>query len=424
MHRKYLLRPISHGLDMSIPSMHQNLGYADWPAQNFKIDQKSAQKRWGYVEDRNLGESVEVQAIIYLKLSTGTNYTVYLTNTDAIKRQSGGTWSYITHTYTTGTVWDIGGAVVTGSSTAWATGSNNPEANDYFIVDDDLTSDSEPDANWAKVSSVGNDTTLNLVDSYSGATSSGNYTVRRVYAVPSGERWWWATLNNRLYFGNGADHVQVWTGAGAATDLDVTEATQARYGIEYANRLVIADYDSTRKPYSVKWSKEGDPSDWTDNTAGENDLLQSDNFITGLGKVGSSLIVYSTDSYIIGNRTGEPYAPIEFQEYKRGRGCIAPYSIVEVMGTNVLLGRDDFYIVQGKELISIGENIRSKFFSIINMKDATKTFGYNNLLQHEVRWFATSEDNNRYCFVWNYQNMEWYYYNYSDNMSCGGIGEI
>ena len=425
---KYLLRPISHGLDMSIPSLHQDLGYADWPAQNFKISQRSVKKRCGYLEDRDLGEGIEVQDIIYYKKSDGTSYTLYLTPTDIMKRESAGTWSYITlqHAVGAGTVSGIVVDTVTGDTTDWvdATDLTAPETGDYFIMDTDHGSADEPDANWAEIESITNDTTLVLYDAYTGATASGDYTIRKQYAVPSGERWSWATVNDYVYFGNGANYVQVYTGSGTATNLDTTYAVNARYLIEYANRLVLADYGSTREANSVRWSKEGDPSNWTDSTAGSNTFLQSDDYITGLGKVGASLVVYQRENLIFGQRTGTATAPISFGRTRGGIGCIAPYSIVDVRGTNAFFGRKDVYIIDGESPYSIGEKIRDKLFSVATSTELEKAFGYNNTLQNEVRWFVTDASDNRLCFVWNYQLNEWYYYNYSDTISSGGRGAI
>jgi len=186
----------------------------------------------------------------------------------------------------------------------------------------------------------------------------------------------------------------------------------------------LADYGSTREANSVKWSKEGDPSDWTDSTAGSNTFLQSDDYITGLGKVGASLVVYQRENLIFGQRTGIATAPISFGRTRGGIGCIAPYSIVDVRGTNAFFGRKDVYIIDGESPYSIGEKIRDKLFSVATSTELEKAFGYNNTLQNEVRWFVTDASDNRLCFVWNYQLNEWYYYNYSDTISSGGRGAI
>jgi hypothetical protein len=413
---------------MSAPSLNQDLGHADWPAQNFKISQKSVKKRYGYLEDRDL--EVEVQDIVYYKQSDGDIYTLYLTPKDIMKRETaaGGTWRYITKEHIEATIDSISGDTVTGSGTDWDDGSDltAPAAGDYFAIDTDIDADSEPDVHWSEIKSITNDTTLVLVDAYLGAGSSGAYTIRKQYAVPDGERWSWAAVNDYMYFANGGDYVQVYTaaGAGKCTDLDTTNAVQARYVIEYANRLILADYGATREATSVKWSKEGDPSDWTDSTAGSNTFLQSDEYITGLGKVGGSLVVYQRDSLTFGQRTGIATAPIKFGNTKPGVGCIAPYSIVDVRGSNVFFGRDDVYILDGESPYPVGGKIRDKLFSVATPPELEKAFGYNNTLQSEIRWFVTDKDNRRLCFVWNYKLNEWYYFNYAHAMSSGGKGGV
>ena len=406
--------------------MNQDLGHADWPAQNFKISQRSVQKRYGYGEDRDLGAGVEIQDIVYYKKSDGTECTIYLTPNAIMKRESAGTWSYINLEHTAESITSIAVDVVTGNSTDWvdATDLTAPEAGDFFIIDADWDSTAEPDANWGEIEAVDSDTQITLVDAYTGATSSGAYTIRKQYDVPDGERWSWARVNDYLYFANGNDYIQVYTGSGNCTNLDTTSAVKARYIIEYANRLVQADYGSTREPNSVWWSKEGDPSDWTDDTAGTSTFMQSDDYITGLGKVGSSLVVYQRESMIFGQRTGISTAPISFGRVKRGVGCIAPYSIVEVRGSNAFIGHDDIYIIDGESPYPIGEKIRDKLFSVATVAEIEKAFGYNNTVQNEVRWFVTDTDNNRLCFVWNYKMNEWYYFNYDVAMSSGGRGEI
>lgn len=424
MNRKYLIRPASHGLDMSAPSLNQDLGHADWPAQNFKISQSSVKKRYGYIEDRDLG--VEVQDIVYYKQSDGDIYTIYLTPKDIMKRESSGTWSYITIEHTGGTVASITVDAVEGTTTDWVdTGDlTAPAVGDYFCMDADITAASEPNAEWAKIETITDDDSIVLLDAYTGATSSGNYTIRKQYSVPDGERWSWAVVNDKVYFANGGDYIQVYDASGMCTNLNTTSAVQARYIIEYANRLVQADYGSTREATSVWWSKEGDPSDWTDDTAGFTTFLQSDEYITGLGKVGSSLVVYMRDSLIFGQRTGIATAPISFPRTKRGVGCIAPYSIVDVRGTNAFLGRDDVYIIDGESPIPVGGKIRDKLFSVATPPELEKAFGYNNTLQSEVRWFVTDTNNQRLCFVWNYKLNEWYYFNYAHAFSSGGKGGV
>jgi len=424
MHRKAVFRPLEHALEVDSPSLHQNLGYAAWPAQNFKILQRSLQKRYGYSEVRDLGE--EIQAIIFYTSTAGANSTVYLTPTNACEYESSGTFSYITKKYSTGTVSGITNDAVTGASTPDWVSTDGPAKGDFFIMDDDLTAASEVDQHWQEIETVTNDTSIVLYDHYRGATSSGDYTIRQVYTVPTNERWSWCTFDDKLVITNGNCYPQYWTGSDEFVNCNTTLATRARYCIEYADRLLLADMyvSGSRAPWTVMWSKNGNLTDWDDSTAGSADLGDTEDIITGLGKVGGDLIVYKTDSIVVGNRTGVSTAPIIFPRYQPGIGCPAPYSIVPAMGTNFFIGRDDFYLMMGTQPYPIGEKIRYKFFDIVNPTELKRAYGYANTLQNEIRWLVTDEDNNRRCFIYDYKRKEWGHYRYADNMSCGGRGTV
>ena len=431
MYKKYLFRPLRHNLDIGSPSLNQPFSHASWPTQNVEIWQNSINKRPGYVADVNLGEGVDIQQIIYYQNSAGSKATVFLTDTNACVRETSSTFSYITEEYTAGTADVTDGSLddVVGSGTNWDA---DIAAGDYFIMDTDWSSSTdEDDADWVKIESITDDTNLVLSGAYIGATvTSGNYTVRKVYTVPVGERWTWCMVNDDLVFTNGNTNAQYWnhTANTMAQDVDSTYSTRARYCIEYANRLVEADLyvSGTRQAYTVSWSKEGLITDHVDSTAGTKDMDDSEDFITGLGKVGASLVIYKSDSLVFGNRTGSSTAPIAFPDHKKGVGCVAPYSIVHARGTNVFIGRDDFYVIAGQGAVPAkgSEQIRDKFFELINETEITKVFGYNNVLRNQVRWFATDINNVRRCFVWDYKRNEWGHFIYYHDFSSGGRGEV
>ncbi|GAF99452.1 unnamed protein product, partial [marine sediment metagenome] len=276
-------------------------GYAAWPAQNFKILQRSLQKRYGYAGFRDIGE--EVQAIIYYTSITGANSTVYLGRTNACKYESGGTFSYVTKKYSTGTISSItDDAVEGGSSPDWDS-TDGPAQGDYFIVNADLTAASEIDEHWQEIETITDDDSIILYDHYRGASSSGAYTIRQVYTVPENERWSWCIFDDNLVIVNGDCYPQYWIGSGNFINCNTTLATKARYCIEYADRLFLADMyiGGNRAPFTVMWSKNSDLTDWDDSTAGSADLEDTEDIITGLGKVGADLIVYKTDSIVVGN---------------------------------------------------------------------------------------------------------------------------
>jgi len=400
------------------------------------VDQHSLRKRPGYdTADRNLGSFRTVYVIAIFQKSNGDRWTVYLTDTDLIAKETATdkTWSYKTRTYTTGLITDITGAVVTGDADCvFATAKTNGliAEGDYFILDDDHTSDTEEDPQWETISSIDSETKITLSTNYGGITGifdpDKSYKIRHLYSVPTNERWSWAVVGDKFCFTNGDVNVQYWGGSGYATNLNTTVAVKARYCIEYANRLFIADYDSTRNPYGIAWSKEGDPTDWTDSTAGASDLLETEDYITGLGKVGGNLLVFKRDNIYIFSRTGSATSPISSDPTSRirGIGCVAPYSIVEVRGTSAFLGRDDFYVFNGDTPEGIGRDLaRYDFFNQVSESELENVWGFVNVATTEVVWMANTSAGLR-GFAWNYINREWTVYAFADTITGAGRGAI
>jgi hypothetical protein len=254
---------------------------------------------------------------------------------------------------------DATNSVVT-AKTGTTFSTDGVEAGDYFVLDATDLADvnKEVDTSWMAIKTVDSETQLTLVGNYAtNGTTSADFDpdesalIRKTFKVPANERYAWAIVGDKFCFTSGGDDVKYWDGGAAtyAVDLEtaLTVARQARYCIEYANRLIIADYGTTRDPLGLAWSKEGDPTNWTHASAGAMAFLQSSDFITGLGKVGTSLFVYKQDSYHVGNRTYVSTGPLEFPVHKMGIGLFAPYSLVHFMGTNAFLGKDNFYAIIG-----------------------------------------------------------------------------
>jgi hypothetical protein len=321
---RYSITPIALGINTSSPELFTNQVYSP-RVVNGRIDQNSFIKRWGYLLDRTLPGPV--YDIVLFPLPDGTRYTLYITDTDLLKRETAGTYTSL---------------------------------------------------------------------------GAGAYT------VPTDERWSWSIVGDKFCFTNGDVDMQYWDGTGSAADLDGTNVKKARYCIEYANRLYVADLDisGARSPLTIKWSKEGDPTNWIDSTSGENDFLETDDIITGLGRVGTYLVVYKRDSIIIGSRSGNPIAPVSFQSPRRGVGLVAPWSLVDFMGTNAWLGRDDFYTMNGDYPTSIGGPIRDKFLQEVGATEIEKVFGFANYNSNEISWMANTDTGQR-AYVWNYKTNQW-----------------
>ena len=453
-----MIRPLQHGLDLSHSGLNAPFPFAYWPSKNFKITQHSAQKRWGYgTEDRDL--AAEVQAIVLFQIKSGTRHTLYLTRdyvdttgnatADTIvgdlclkKTGTSETFQYLTEMQTyTGKITNITTDTVTATGENF--GTDGIAAGDYFIINDTtdfkypnrepLTNSAQNASHWAVIETVGT-TTLTLKASYTGQTGAfdpaKNALIRKTFKVPANERYTWCVADDKFIFTSGGDNVKYWDGADYAEDLETTAtppeyAIKARYCIPYANRLFIAYYSSTPDPLQIGWSREGSSSDWTHATSGTGTLLETKDFITGLGVVGASLVIYKTDSIAFGHRTGVSASPISLPQTreKRGIGCVAPYSIIDFMGTNAFIGRNDFYEIIGDSPKSIGEKIRDKFFDVVDLDNVKEVYGWENNITNELCWTVNSSEG-RLIFGWDYKLREWNVYSCANDFVMAGKGAI
>lgn len=427
----FVISPLEHTYDMSRQPLTMPHTAANWPTLNVDVRRSSIHKRCGYTAHRTLRGTDKYLGAWTYRVRDGTRHTMMLTDKDLIQIKNGTdeTFQYRTQSHTTGTISSISGTTVEGgSSPAWNTPAGHIAQNDMFLVAADYDPQIEDDAAWTAIDSVTDDDTLELVTGgYLGSTTSGAYKIRKIYSIPTDERWNVAVVDNRFCFTNGNINVQYWSGVDGedATDLDATNAVKARYCIEYANRLLLADLEisSTREPWTVQWSKEGDPTDWTDTTAGSVDLLDTNDHIMGLGKVGNQIVVYKRKSLIFGRRTGISTAPIIFPTQRVGIGLAASYSIIPVLGSNAFLGDDDFYFIEGDQAVGIGERIREKFLELVSDAERRKVFGFAIPRYNKAIWIAVTSEGST-GFVWDYKEKEWTSYQFFSEITGGGEGAI
>lgn len=454
MIKRYVIRPLEHGLVSDYPSLHTPSGFTP-DILNCKVDQHSIKNRFGLsTAYRDLGTGVEVQDIIYYQMKVGSRRTLYLTrnyvdysgSSDMVitgdlcqlKTGTDETFLYVTEmgSYTSKVTSIVGDTVTTAGEDF---DDDGIETGDYFIINDTtdfkypnrepLTNSAEDASHWAIIEEVGT-TTLTLKSDYTGQTSASfpsakSCLIRKTFKCPANERYTRCFVDDKLYISSGGDNVKYWIGSGYATDIDSTYAVNARHIIEYANRLCLADHGSTRNPYSVRTSANGDPSKWSteDTTAVDYDFLETEDYITGLGKVSADLVVFKEESVIIGHKTGRATDPISFTTQKRGIGNRAPGSIVQARGTCMFLGNNDFYYMDVNQPRPIGgDKARYRFFDIVSPTEIKNTWGYANLLENEIQWIANTE-NGKFAFVLNLMNMEWTIFQYAVDLTSAGKSE-
>jgi hypothetical protein len=197
--------------------------------------------------------------------------------------------------------------------------------------------------------------------------------------------------------------------------------------IEYGNRLCLFNFldGGVRRPWTMRWSKEGDPTNFTDTTAGETDILETDDPICGAGKAANALVIYKTNSFSVWVRTGVPTSPFTQSSYQKGIGLLAPYSLVHAMGTNLFLGNNNFYYLNGDQPEEIGERIRYKIFdnSFITPEARENIWGFYATELQKVIWFADTLEGQR-AFVYDFITKEWGTYSFMERITGGGAGAM
>jgi hypothetical protein len=302
-------------------------------------------------------------------------------------------------------------------------------AGDYFILDEDHTSDEEPDSSWKVIASVDSETQLTLSSAYGKAvTSPGNddAKIRKVYTGPgTNGSWGHCVVNDTLIFCNKNDYVQKFAPADTyASAVDTTNAVNWKYCVTFANRAILANEQTSgdTDALGIQWSKENDPTDWTDSTAGSASLESTADELTGLGKLGSYLVVFTPNSMIFGYRTGVATSPIAFQDEKVGIGAYAPNSIIHANGTIYFMGQHNFYKLDGTTAVPIGNAVREEIFEN-EVPDNVKLFKVaHNPLEHEIWWFKSHD---QYAYVYDYLREIWNVYKFvgdSIYLHAGSLG--
>jgi hypothetical protein len=119
----------------------------------------------------------------------------------------------------------------------------------------------------------------------------------------------------------------------------VTEAPKAKFCVAFADRIVAANVDDVidgSVGTRVEWSANGDPFDWTSESAGKANLDSapgdSGDEITGLHVVGNVLIILRERSVWKATRQPIASAPFRFEPVVTQLGCDLPYGSQSIPG--------------------------------------------------------------------------------------------
>jgi hypothetical protein len=215
----------------------------------------------------------------------------------------------------------------------------------------------------------------------------------------------WELSQNSVIFSQGIDQVMRAPFSGAYAILNAN-CPAAKYLTRYADRVFLAFTleSSVSKPYRVRRCVASDHTDWTGVGSGFHDLTESPYHIRGLRKLGSQLAVYTERSIAIGTRTETPDAPVR---YDQAVSDIGLYGAATLQGRNefhFFLGNDDFYMFDGRQVESIGWQIRDIVYPVLNIDRLHMMFSAITYDTQEYLAFlctgSTSNPDTVWCYNW------------------------
>ena len=156
---------------------------------------------------------------------------------------------------------------------------------------------------------------------------------------------------------NGKDAIQKWNGTTWAA-LGGSPPTYVKYLVPFYSRLVVAHtYESaTVYPSRVRWSIIGDPETWTGTGSGAIDVLDTQDRITGLGRLGDRVFVFKEDSiwelYYVGGTD-----VFKTRVVTTELGCRCGKTIVQIGTSLCFMGSSGILQFDGSSFKSIGDAI-------------------------------------------------------------------
>lgn len=259
---------------------------------------------------------------------------------------------------------------------------------------------------------------------YEAGTSSWTDRTRGTgaYTASTDTRWRFAQFGDTSVAVQKADRPQ-FSNSGAFADI-VLGGT--KYGpksslVETAQGFVMladcndasAGLGTTYGDQPNRWwcSAQFDYTDWTPAVATQCTtglLVDSPGKITGLRRLGSTIVAYKDTSIYLGIYVGAP-AVWQWNLIPGEAGCASHEAVADIGDAHLFVGKSDFYGFDGSRPVPIGDGIREWFFQQLNASYAYKMVAMHDKATANVWWFypsGTSSTLNA-CVVYNYRAKRW-----------------
>jgi hypothetical protein len=223
--------------------------------------------------------------------------------------------------------------------------------------------------------------------------------------------------NDFYLFSNGISSIWYWDMVAAAVvELDGGSGCRCIEIIgERVNVYGLANY-----PRRVGWTVVGGLSvptplatNWTDAGSGDTDLDScfGDDIIQCSARLGNYVVIYGKKTIVMQEYAGTSAdAPFNFYTRVSGIGTPSIRGVINLGDTHIILGWDDIYMYQGgTSVTSVGGNIKSELFDLINPEFISRCFITYVQKTQEVKVYypGVGEELPNSCMIYNLGNQSW-----------------
>ncbi len=181
--------------------------------------------------------------------------------------------------------------------------------------------------------------------------------------------------------------------AGIAGGGSAPTITTAKYVEVFSNYAFLANVTSsgTYQGSRIHWSSIDSISTWS--ASDFRDVNKADGqVITGLKKLGQSLVIFKRHSIWVAQFTGDSDLPFVFTQTPSTVGAVSGYSIQEVQNGLVFLADDGFYYFDGNNSYKISARVRNTLNSFNNNRFPQCCSVYSNTNNRYISSFSNSAD--------------------------------
>lgn len=212
------------------------------------------------------------------------------------------------------------------------------------------------------------------------------------------------TSQSSLAFCQGVDNIQV---------MDLTLSTYAAIGasafpskfLTRFNQRLYAAYtheSGLDKPRRVRWSVNGDHTNWNGVGAGFIDMADDQWFVRNIMKLMGAMVVYTEKNIWVATRTGSATNPAQFTLVVNDIGLFGIRTVKGYNAYHFFVGTDDFYQFNGVQAVPLLQNVRSLVYQELNPNSFAQCFGEINYDGQEYLAFICSGNNSWPDTVWVY----------------------